>query len=150
MKKLSIILTTLIFLTACTAQEKQEDVFMQIASSQEYAKYMEAIYGRAGLVAQNQVDLEGVRQILEMNIEAESMEAIGSDAFSKVKGGLMYYDYIVDFEARLQELDAKYSFKSISKEQRMEISKLYEQITNGAERKKARDAAFHHLQNRQK
>jgi hypothetical protein len=150
MKKLSIILTTLIFLTACTAQEKQEDIFMQIASSQEYAKYMETIYSQSILIAQNQVDFDGIKLVFDMHPNTESVEVIGKEAFSNVKGGVLWYEYVVEFKDRVQELDDKYSFKSISKEQRMEISKLYEQITNGAERKKARDAAFHHLQNRQK
>jgi hypothetical protein len=148
MKKLSLlIITTFISLTLCTAQEKPEDTLMQIASSQEYAKYMETIYTQSSLISQNQVDFDGIKLVFDMHPNTPSVEIIGKEAFSKVKGGVLWYEYVAEFKERVQELDDKYSFKSISKEQRMEISKIYEQITNGAERKKARDAAFQYLQN---
>jgi hypothetical protein len=150
MKKLSIILTTLIFLTACTAQEKQEDIFLQIASSQEYAQYKAAVYGRAALISQNQVDLDAISLILEMNQNAENVETIGKDAFSQIRGGVMWYEYAVEYGKRIKELDAKYQYLSIPTEERSEIAKLYEQITGGKEKKQLRDAAFQYLQNRQK
>ncbi len=148
MKKLSLlIITTFISLTLCTAQDKSEDALMQIASSQEYAKYKAAVYGRAALIAQNQVDLDAISLILEMNQNAENVETIGKDAFSQIRGGVMWYEYAVEYGKRIKELDAKYQYLTIPTEKRSEISKLYEQITGGVEKKQLRDAAFHHLQN---
>lgn len=147
MKKLSIIIATLIFLTACTAQEKQEDILMQIASSREYAQYKAAVYARAGLIAQNQVDLDAIALILEMNQNAGTLEAIGKEAFSQIRGGVMWYEYAAEYNKWVKELDAKYQYLAIPQEKRSEIAKLYEQITDGVEKKRLRDAAFQHLQN---
>lgn len=150
MKKLSIIFTTLIFLTACTAQEKQEDILMQIASSQEYAKYKATFYGNAALIAQNQVDLDGIKMIFEKNPNVENLEAIGKEPFRKVRGGEMWYEYQVETDKWVKALDAKYQYLAIPLEKHTEIAKLYDQITGGKEKKQLRDAAFQHLQNRQK
>ena len=148
MKKLSLlIITTFISLTLCTAQDKSEDALMQIASSQEYAKYKAAVYRSAALIAQNQVDLEGIRMVFKMNLFVENLEAIGKEAFSQIRGGVMWYEYQIETDKWVKALDAKYQYLAIPVEKRSEIAKLYEQITGGVEKKQLRDAAFYHLQN---
>ncbi|MBE2206006.1 MAG: hypothetical protein IAE84_00400 [Saprospiraceae bacterium] len=147
MKKLSIILTALIFLTACTAQEKQEDVFMQIASSQEYALYKKAFNANAGLIAQNQVDLNGIKLVLDAHLSVGGLEAIGKEPFSRVMGGVMWYENTLEYNKRIKALDAKYKFLTFSREQIMEIAGLYDQITGAEDYKQLRDAAFQHIQN---
>lgn len=148
MKKLSLlIITTFISLTLCTAQEKPEDALMQIASSQEYALYKKAFNANAGLIAQNQVDLNGIKLILDTHLIAGGLEAIGKEPFSRVMGGVMWYENTLEYNKRIKALDAKYKFLTFSREQIMEIAGLYDQITDAVEHKQLRDAAFHHLQN---
>lgn len=114
MKKLSLlIITTFISLTLCTAQDKPEDALMQIASSQEYAKYKAAVYGSAALIAQNQVDLEGIRMVFKMNLFVENLEAIGKEAFSQIRGGVMWYEYQIETDKWVKALDAKYQYLAI-------------------------------------
>ncbi len=151
MKKFPVLFAAITFLTvACISQSDRDELLMQIASSQEYSNYKAAFYAQANLIALNQVDLNGIKYILEQKAQAGSLEAIGRESFSQVSGGLMWYDASLECEKRMKELNAKFNFLSLSKDQRAEISKLYEQITNGVERQQLIDALLLHRTKRQK
>jgi len=83
----------------------------------------------------------------KMNLFVENLEAIGKEAFSQIRGGVMWYEYQIETDKWVKALDAKYQYLAIPIEKRSEISKLHEQLTDGVEKKQLRDAAFQHLQN---
>lgn len=119
-----LLLLPLLLLSSCLQDTDDVSRLDLIANSEEYANYRAENAKLANFLSGHTLDFDAIKSVIAKNSNT-NLKNYPKGAFSHIENGNQYYARQIALKSKVQTLDNKFSYLSLSLDDRLKLIDLY-------------------------